>query len=439
MPYDAMSPPTGSGDRRAVMPDAPPSPASAAPDGHTAFLLHWFPKPSETFLFDELSLLRRWGVPMSVISLYGRHPGPFPEPAAGDGGIPVHRLGIRALGRIARDAARAAATDPSARRLWGTVPWHRWPDLEMAGENAWAFLCGFHLARLARERGVTHLHACWASGPATAAWVASRLSGIPFSFTAWAGDIFPPDGALPAKIRDSAFVRSTSETFAGHLRAEAGPHAGRVQVVRNGQDPSRFPAARPFDRPGLRLLAMGRFVPKKGFVHALDAAARLAAERVDFRLTLAGAGPGARSLRRRASALGLGDRVRFPGWMPREGSGSCHLDGDIFLLPSVVDAAGDRDGIPNVVMEAMLHGLPVIASDVGAVRELVRHRETGLLVPPGDDAALAAAIRDLAARPDEALAMAARGREWVRRHFDLATNCRRFLDLLATRPEADHG
>ncbi len=406
--------------------------ATPEPGVRTVFLLHWFPKPSETFILDEVAELHRRGAPLSVITLYGPHRGISPRIGGEATGIEVRRLGSRALAHVGRDIAywfRANGT--VARQLWRTLPWHRWPDLESAAENAWAFLCGFHIGRLARDEGIGHLHAYWANGPATAARVASRLTGIPFSFTAWAGDIFPPEQALAGKIRDCVFVRSTSATFAEHLRTHAGPNADRIRVARNGQDADRFAPAPIFEGPGLRLLAMGRFVPKKGFVHALAAAALLKREHADLRLTVAGTGPEARRLRREADSLGLSDRVRFPGWVPREETAAYYRQADIFLLPSVIDPAGDRDGIPNVVMEALLHRLPVIASDVGAVREIIRDGETGRLVPPGDAGALAAAVRDLASHPDDARAMAERGRRFVLREFDLETNCRRFLELLA--------
>jgi glycosyltransferase involved in cell wall biosynthesis len=406
--------------------------ASSEPGVRTAFLLHWFPKPSETFILDEVSTLHRQGMPLSVITLYGPHRGVSPRAGGDEAGIEVRRMGTRALAQVGRDIAYWLRNNgTAARQLWGSVPWRRWPDLESAGENAWAFLCGFHIGRLARDEGIGHLHAYWANGPATAARVASRLTGIPFSFTAWAGDIFPPEGALAGKIRDCVFVRSTSETFAGHLRKHAGPHADRIRVIHNGQDATRFVPARVLERPGPRLLAMGRFVPKKGFGHALEAAALLKEEHADLQLTVAGAGPEARRLRRQADSLGVSDRVRFPGWVPRAEAASFFRQSDIFLLPSVVDPAGDRDGIPNVVMEALLNGLPVVASDVGAVREIIRDGDTGRLVPPGDAVALAAAVRDLARHPGDARAMAERGRHLVLREFDLETNCRRFRDLLA--------
>jgi colanic acid/amylovoran biosynthesis glycosyltransferase len=403
-----------------------------------ACILHWFPKPSETFIFDEISALRRRQVSMDLFTLYGRWRGPLsPDMSAEDG--PVCRLGSRATGFLVRDLLFWFRQNGSAtRRLWRTVPWRKWSDVEMAGENLWAFLCGFHIGRRVREKKITHLHAPWANGPATAAWVASRLTGIPFSFSAWAGDIFPPDGALADKIRDAVFVRSTCRSFAAPLQQQAGAHADKIHVIYNGQDPSRFAPIEVLRQPRLRLLALGRFVPKKGFQHALRAAAQLKKDGVDFHLTLGGDGPETRRLKRWARDLAIEERVSFPGFIPRCRTGDLFRDSDIFLMPSVVDPAGDRDGIPNVILEALLHRIPVVACDVGGIAEVIRDGETGRLVPPGDARALAAAIRELAQHPEEARAMAERGRQLVLREFNLETNCRKLLDLIVSSSGSGH-
>ncbi|HOW97725.1 MAG TPA: glycosyltransferase family 4 protein [Kiritimatiellia bacterium] len=396
-----------------------------------ACILRWFPAPSETFIFDEMTALQRAGAPLHLYTLYGCWRGPLsPDMPADD--LPITRLGTRALGRMARAIGFWLKTNPpAARRLWRTVPWRRWRDLEMAGENLWAFLCGFYIARLVRNGGFSHLHAPWANGPASAAWVASQLTGIPFSFSTWAGDIFPPDGALSEKIRDAAFVRSTCRSFVPHLRQQAGLHADKIRVLYNGQDPARFqPAEARFQSP-LKLLALGRFVRKKGFHVALHAAARLKAEGVSFRLTVGGDGPENSRLRRLARSLGLTGDVSFPGFVPRQRTSDLFRDCDVFLMPSVVDPAGDRDGIPNVVLEALLHRIPVVATNIGGIAEVIRDGVTGCLVPPNDPESLAAAVRRLAGGPDAARAMAERGRRFVLQEFHLDTNARRLFELIA--------
>lgn len=308
----------------------------------------------------------------------------------------------------------------------------------MVGENLWAFVCGFSLAR--RLAGCfDFIYAPWANGPATAAWTASRLTGIPFGFSAWAGDVFPPDGALADKIAAGAFVRSPCRTFLPHLQLHAGSHAHKVHVLYAVIDSHRSELARALAGPPWHLLALGRFVAKKGFDVLLRACALLRRDGFDFRLTLAGNGPQAARLQRLARSLGLQDRVTFPGFIPRDQTAQLFRGTDLFIMPSVVDRAGDRDGIPTVILEALLHGLPVIATAVGGIGEAIRDGETGCLVPPADPATLAAAVRRFAADPAAARAMAVRGREWVRQEFDSPTNARKLLDLIVAGTERRNG
>lgn len=419
------------------MANGPKQHPRAADDWRLACITHWLPKPSETFILDELQALRRLHPGLVVYTLYGPWRRGALSPGLSAAGLEVRRLGLRAAGRIAWDCARGLwAGGPAVRRFVRAAACRRWSDLETAGENLWAVACGFRIARWARQQRVTHLHACWANGPATAAWVAARLAGLPFSFSAWAGDIFPPDGALAEKLRAAACARSACRTFAPHLRAHAGPAADRVQVVLNGQDPARFIPGTPALAPPVRLLALGRLVAKKGFDLALHAAARLRQEGVACRLVVAGDGPRGRALRKLAARLGLAGDVVFTGFVPRHRTRELFGNCDVFLAPSRVDAHGDRDGIPNVIMEALLHGVPVIASAVGGIPEIVKDGETGRLIPPGDAPALADAVRAMVRDPAAARAMAARGRALVLREHDLETTSRALLRLLREGPAA---
>ena len=130
-----------------------------------------------------------------------------------------------------------------------------------------------------------------------------------------------------------------------------------------------------------------------------------------------------------AGRLGLKSRVSFPGFIPYNQVSRLLAGADIFVMPCVVHSSSDRDGIPNVIMEALAHRLPVVASDVAGISEVIRDRETGLLVPQQDPAALAAAIETLAADRQAALALAERGRELVLRNFDTDENHRKLLAL----------
>lgn len=395
----------------------------------TAYVLLWFPKPSETFIFHEAVELARQGLPLKIFTLYGKLRRNL-SPAMATHNLPVERLGIGMLRHHHLEIAYWLKRNPSTvRELFLTVPMRKWCDLEAAGENAWAFLCGFHLARRFREDAIQHIHAPWANGPATAAWVAHRLTGIPFSFAVHAGDIYPPDGALREKIAECAFVRSENHANVLHLSACVPGSEKKTRTIYSGHPlPEREPPVRPKASP-FHILSLGRFVPKKGFDVLIDACGILKASGLNFRLALGGWGPQASRLQRMVTELGITDRVRFPGFIRYDRVPEFLAYGDVFVMPSVIDSSGDRDGIPNVIVEALLRGLPVVATDVCGISEVIRNEETGLLVPPGDPGALARAISRIFQNRSWAMDLAQKGRSLVLEQFDLQRNCRKILEL----------
>jgi len=403
--------------------------SGAVKNPNTAYILLWFPEPSETFIFREVVNLRRLGLPLTVFTLYGRLTRSLsPEMRAFS--EDVCRLGIPALKHLPKDILYWRKRRPRiVRRLFRTVLPRRWRSLETTGESLWAFLCGFTLARLFKASGVEHIHAPWASGPATAAWVASILAGIPFSFTARAGDIYPPDGALCEKIQACTFVRTNTGANVEYLKRFAGPHSNKIHLIYNGFPISRFRDAPVKMAPPFRLIALGRFAGKKGYDVLLRACRLLNERGVDFHLTLAGSGPRGILLKRLCSRLGLNDRVNFPGFIPYDRVPELLCSGDIFVMPSVIDKSGDRDGIPNVIMEALLHRLPVVASNVSAIGEVIQDGKTGLLVEPGNPEALARGIEKMTNNREAALAMARNGRAVVLERFDPEQNHRKVLEL----------
>lgn len=395
----------------------------------TAYVILWFPKPSETFIFNEVMELARIGLPLCVYTLYGplsKHLSPQMQAIP----VPIERLGIPSL-----TAVHAAVTHWAKRKpglvgeLLRTIPVRRWCDLESAGENCWAFLCGFHLARRFEAHSIEHIHAPWANGPATAAWVASKLTGIPFSFAAHAGDIYPPDGALAEKIRDAVLVRTENFANLAYLRELAPDHADKIQVIYSGHPLNGALHATPLQRSTCHILALGRFVTKKGFDDLIRACAILRERRFDFRLTLGGWGPLAKQLLRLTKELDLTKVVHFPGFVRYDQVPGFLRTGDVFVMPSVVDPSGDRDGIPNVIVEALRCRVPVVATDVCGIPEVIQDGRTGLLVRQRDPAAIADAILRVARDPEGALEMAEGGDSLVSRAFDLRRTSLALLHL----------
>jgi glycosyltransferase involved in cell wall biosynthesis len=255
------------------------------------------------------------------------------------------------------------------------------------------------------------------------------LTGIPFSFTARARDIFTLDRALVDKVRDAAFIRSETRYNITYLHEVCSADTSKIHLTYNGLPLKEHPEADVVMKPPIRLSAMGRFVRKKGYDYLLEGMRIIKDSGLAFRLTLAGDGPALGRLQRLVRVLGLWDRVSFPGFLPYDRVSELFRSTDIFLMPSVVHPSGDRDGIPTVILEALAHRVPVIASDVSGISEVVEDRITGLLIGQKDPQSIAAAVWELAHDRQKAVEMAEQGRSRVLRQFDPETNHRRVLEL----------
>lgn len=395
-----------------------------------AYVLLWFPLSSETFIFREIVQLMALGLPIHVYTMYGKALKGCSQEMRDFPG-PVRRMGATAFFRIWAAFFRALRREPG--KVWRLLRegcFRRMRNLESLGENLWCFMAGFLLAEQCRADGISLIHSSWANGPATAAWVASRLTGIPFAFTGRAGDIYPQDGLLREKAREALFIRTNNQANVGWLQSFCPPRQqDKVRLVYNSLTfTERTECALPM-RPPYRLLAVGRFARTKGFPELLTAMARLRREQVPVRLTLVGDGGWHRKLTALRRRLRLTDCVDMPGFLPHDRLRESMQNHDMLVVPSVVYSNGDRDGIPNVIMEALSHRMPVVATDVCGISEVIRDGETGLLVPQRDPRALALAVRRMLEDRERALGMAEAGRALVEQMFDRDTNITALRDL----------
>jgi colanic acid/amylovoran biosynthesis glycosyltransferase len=394
-----------------------------------AYIILWFPLPSETFIFREVVNLWKKGLPLKVFTLYGET-GKWLSPEMESVSDRMERLGIPGLRKFPGALYYWFRRKPEvAAALFREIPVRRWRSLEVAGENIWAFFAGFHLARRFEEEGIELIHSPWANGPATAAWVASRLAGIPFGFTGRAVDIYPPDGALAEKMRDAVFVRTNTATNVEYLKQFAGGAEDKIHLTYNGYPIAAFREAAVAMKPPYKLLAVGRFARFKGYEYLLRAMSILKKNGFDFQLTLVGDGWRRNQFKVMCRLFGIEDRVSFPGFVTHDKVSDYYYQSDMFLMPSVVHKTGERDGIPNVIMEALLHRLPVIATNVSALGEIIIGNETGLVVPPRDAKALAEKIMEMAGDREKALHLAENGRARVLKQFDPEANHQRVFDL----------
>ena len=413
-------------------------------EGCVAYVVKGYPRLSELFVASEIYRVEQAGVPLRLYSLLDpleadAHPligriGVQPEYLTAPPPLQGLRLGTflrQALPRYRRQLLRVARRRPlglarglaaglvQARRARTSGPLRLLTLKET--------LLAVDLAdRLLRDRRVTHLHAHFAHSPTTVTWLTAQITGLPFSFTAHAKDIYDashnPAGLLARKLRAASFVVTCTEANRAHL-LEVAPDA-TVHRVYHGLNAelTRLLATPAPVRPAgatLRVVAVGRLVPKKGFDVLVEACALLVARGIDVRCRIIGpddlAGP---ALRARVAELGLAHVVALPGPMQQTALADELAAATAFALPCRVLDSGDRDGIPNVLVEALAAGLPVVTTPVSGIPELIVDGETGLLVPSDDPAALADALARLHADPVLGTALAARGAREVRERFD---------------------
>jgi glycosyltransferase involved in cell wall biosynthesis len=422
-----------------------------------AYILKGWPRMSELFIASEMFHVERAGIPLRLYVIKApdeteRHPvvdrirarPVYLPPATTVTGTTLRRwlrenLGafVPALRRVARrrpaGLARAAgiafAQAVRARRgFWA------WPRKLLLKE----FLQAVALADLLLDApDVRHLHAHFAHGTTTVTWLAATITGLPFSFTGHAKDIYSrslnPAGLLRRKLLAARFAVTCTEANRRHLQ-EIAPEAV-VHRIYHGLNADfaallRRDGAPPPGSGALRVLGVGRLVPKKGLDVLVEACGLLARECVEFEAVIAGPEDAAGAdIRRRIAELGLDGRLRLEGQLSQAELYDRYRRASALCLPCRVMDDGDRDGIPNVIVEAMACGTPVVTTPISGIPEVVRDGVNGLLVAPDDPPALADAILRLWRDPELARSIGARGRETVARELDGDRLARRLADL----------
>jgi colanic acid/amylovoran biosynthesis glycosyltransferase len=403
---------TSSAERQA------PSTSAPARTTRVAYIVSRFPVATETFLLREFDRLDRGS--LVEVELFSLFPG---EPGS------VHRAGRRWMARIHRarpgDAVRGLAWW-TARRPWRlastaavVVRMHAARPSVLVRALVTVAVAAGH-ARTVARLDVGHVHACWATYPALAAWVCWRLTGVPYSFTGHAHDLFVQQLGLERKVRDARFVVTISEHNRAFLERFGGAD-GRVHIIHYGVDLSayRFRPRGPRASGSVRALCVASFHEYKGhrvLVEAL-AAGGPQVDRVDVELV--GEGPLRGAVEDLARRRGVLHRLHFTGRLPEEEVAERLDAADLAVLPSIVGRDGDTEGIPNALIEALASGVPAVSTRVSGIPELIHDGETGLLADPGDVDGLRRAIERSLADPRGAEARAVAGRRLVEREFDI--------------------
>ena len=370
------------------------------PGPRLAVVVKGYPRLSETFIAQELLALEERGHRFDIWSLRAPY----------DGGRthPIHdriSAGLRYLPEYLHDAPlrvlrawRAVRELPGyrpARRAWlGDLARDRTPNRIRRWGQARVLA-----AELPAE--VRFLYAHFLHTPASVARYAALIRGLRWGFSAHAKDIWTiPAWEKREKIAAAAFGVTCTRAGAEHLQGLA-PAGAEIDLVYHGLDLARFPPppdTRPTGGP-FTILSVGRLVAKKGYHDLLKALARLP-QRLDWRLWHIGGGALSRELASRAARLGLAGRVEWRGKRAQDEVIAAMRAADLFVLPSKIAPDGDRDGLPNVLMEAASQKLPILSTASSAIPEFVTDGVHGRLVRPGDPAALADAILELADAPE---------------------------------------
>ena len=403
------------------------------PGLRVGYLTNLYPFPAHTFVRREIQALERAGVDVRRFSIRQA-----PSELVDRQDISEFRrtdilldgnwwsLAWAVLAKLVRSPRRLAGAGCLAWFLGGTSERGRLRHLAYLVEACW-------LVRKLERDGVRHLHAHFATNPATVAWLCHRLGGPRFSFTAHGIDAFlgAEEEVLRAKISAAAFVVGVSEAGVDTLRRLCSGCSGKIHLVRCGL-PECWLNAEPTEIPeSKRLLFVGRLAEEKSVASILRCTRSLVDEGRGVRLRIAGDGPQKADLEADAARLGIDDSVDFLGWLP-----GSQVASELRSARALV-MASNFEGLPTAIIEAYSLGRPVVATDAGAVSELVRSGETGWLVPIGDDEALLQALREVVSAPTATLSnLAMAGRAQVRRDHDSDQGASHLLRLVldASRP-----
>ncbi len=284
-------------------------------------------------------------------------------------------------------------------------------------------------AQMARD-GVNHIHAHYATHPALMAWLIHQLTGITFSVTVHAHDIFVRRDMLATKLRAAAFVVAISNYNRDFLSRTIGPWVRpKTHVVHCGIVPELYAPVEPGPAAKLELISIGSLQPYKGQTYLIDACARLRDEGIPLRCRIIGGGEEYARLEAQIAAANLHGVVELLGPLPQEDVAQLLPTANCYVQPSIVTPSGKMEGIPVALMEALACQLPVVASNLSGIPELVRPGQTGWLAPPADAPALARALAEVFANPRQARQLAAAGRWLVLQEFSLRPNVQRLAQL----------
>jgi colanic acid/amylovoran biosynthesis glycosyltransferase len=398
-------------------------PVSDKKDAKVAYIMSAFPALTETFILYEILMMERLGVTIEVFPLRRlREDVVHPEVAQLSERVhfrpffsfsillaQLHFIHHRRLAYFRALLEVLSGTFGSANFFFGAMA---------------IFPKAVRFAYEMQSQGIRHIHAHFATHPAVAALIIHRLTGIPFSFTAHGSDLHVDRRMLDKKVEAAAFAVTISSFNKEVIVSECGEESrDKVHIIHCGVDPEVFSYHPRIDRDRpFKILSVAAFKDVKGHKYLVEACRTLKEQGVDFVCHLVGEGPLRTKVEAQIAEAGLQDQITVDGARPRSEIVRMMSEVDVLALASVPTKRGKREGITVVLMEAMASGLPVVASDLSGIPELVENGCSGILVPPRDSGALANALLCLQEDPALRKRMGQAGRNKVVQEFNLKAN-----------------
>ena len=386
-------------------------------------ILKGYPRISESFISNEILLLERKGIPIHIFSM--RHPREsFSHKSVQQIKARVDYLPesiLEALPQLLFYNLVLAMKKPGAYLRALLVAFRRFLRTRTSATIKHLLQAGYLVQKLLPGSCVVHFHAHFAHSPSSVAMFASRLSGLDFSFTGHAKDIYTSNPLqLKEKMAKARFVVTCTEFNRHHLSALAGNGDVSLYRMYHGIDLGLFSGGEARRNPTTpyHFVTVARLVPKKGLPTVYRALKRLQRKGVEFQHTLIGDGDDRDKILTLIRDLGLSGSCRWVGTLTHEGVLDYYRRSDLFVLGCEQAANGDQDGIPNVFVECLAMGLPVVGTRLSAIPELIEDGKTGLLVQPGNDEEMANAILRILTDTKLQEQIIPSGKERVRRAFN---------------------
>ncbi|MBH8551464.1 glycosyltransferase [Nostocaceae cyanobacterium CENA357] len=418
-----------------------------------AYILKRYPRYSETFVVNEILAHEAAGLKIEIFALRPSSDTHF-QNIISQVRASVTYIRKPIQGRMSESLNSLAPT--AASYFWAelqeaskVIP-DFWSKLAIAqGEKASTVYQAAWLAREAQLKNITHLHAHFGTIATSVARLASHFTGIPYTFTAHAKDIFHESVEfedMQRKLQDAATVVTVSDYNLKHLQKTYSVAAKKVQRIYNGLDLRQLQYSSPAERPPL-IISVGRLIEKKGLSILIDACAILKQKNYEFQCQIVGTGSLESALRQQIQDLELQSTVEIVGPRPQNEVFQLMQQAAVFAAPYIIGKDGNRDGLPTVLLEAMALGTPCVSIDVTGIPELIRNGETGLIVPQHDakqlampslsetlqrTAGFANALEQVLTDPVLRVKLSAQARQLIESEFDIHRNAAMLRELFHT-------